>query len=73
MLEFLAHQVQLLMVCSDSTLIANAIEDVLREVGVIGWLMRLASEDFECKGHLISNGDRILLSPLSVSLDESFF
>jgi cytochrome P450 len=35
--------------------------------------MRLASEDFEYKGYRINKGDRLLLSPLSANLDESFF
>lgn len=73
MLEFFTHQDQLQTLCTDNTLLPNAVEEVVRKVGVIGWLMRLATVDFDYKRHRISKGDRILLSPMSANLDANYF
>ena len=51
----------------------NAVEEIIRKVGVVGWLGRRAKDDFDFKGHSIKKNDRIMLSPFVANLDDRHF
>ena len=73
LLEFFKNRDQLALVQQDPALMANAVEEIIRKVGVVGWLARRAKDDFDFKGYSIRKNDRIMLSPFTANLDDRHF
>ena len=71
--ELFEHPQALTLLHADMELLPNAIEEIIRKVGIVGWLMRRAEEDIEYKGFTFKKGQRLMLSPFSANLDAQQF
>ncbi|GAA4470703.1 cytochrome P450 [Phytohabitans houttuyneae] len=72
-LTLLQHPEQLAALKADDSLMAGAVEELLRSLSIVASLSRVATEDIELAGRTIRAGDGILISPMAASHDESVF
>jgi cytochrome P450 len=70
MLALLQHPEAWAELCADPSLVAGAIEEVLRWTTVVQWFNRTATKDTEIAGQPIAEGDRVLMWYASASRDE---
>jgi len=67
------HPEQLDAITRDTSLIPNAVDEMIRWVTPVRHFMRQAQVDYDLDGHAIAKGDWLLLSYLSANRDESVF
>lgn len=70
LLALLSHPDQWRKLQADPELISGAVEEILRYSSVVNYFNRTATTDTEVRGHLISEGDKVLLWYTSASRDE---
>jgi pentalenic acid synthase len=72
-LTLLRHPEQLAELKTDDSLMADAVEELLRSLSIVASLSRVATEDVEIAGRTIRAGDGILISPMAANHDGSVF
>jgi len=73
LLELIKDKTQLEKLKADPTLMANAVEEMIRWVTPVKHFMRTANADYDLRGHTIKAGDGICLHYPSGNRDESVF
>jgi cholest-4-en-3-one 26-monooxygenase len=73
MRALLEHPDQLAELVADPSLIAGAVEEILRWTSVVQWFARTALRDTEIDGHAIAEGDRVVMWYSSASRDQDVF
>jgi len=73
LLELIKDKTQLEKLKADPTLMANAVEEMIRWVTPVKHFMRTATADYDLRGHTIKAGDGICLHYPSGNRDESVF
>ncbi len=69
-LALLEHPEVYAQLSADRSLVANAVEEILRWTTVVQWFNRTATMDTELAGKQISEGDRVLIWYASASRDD---
>lgn len=73
LLALIEHPEQLALLQSDSLLLPNAVEEMIRWTSPVKQFMRTASEDYPVRGKTVRKGEDVLLSYWSANFDEDIF
>lgn len=73
LLELYSHPDQLALIRADTSLIPNAVEEILRRTTVVPTFRRTATRDVEIGGQRIAAGEKVVLCYAAANFDEAVF